>query len=128
VDVVYIRDGETHTTKLTTISKGELDALTKAFVSRPQGRGLLGIDDQRAVDIPDTKIRGVVLGTVKPSLPADMAGLKSGDIVIEFGSTPIRTREELNHRIERAIPYETIDVVVMRDGERLKIPVRMGRR
>src|SRR4051812_43508297 len=42
VDVVYIRDGETHTTKLTTISKGELDALTKAFVSRPQGRGLLG--------------------------------------------------------------------------------------
>jgi len=128
VDVVYLRDGESHTTKLTTISKGELDALTKAFVSRPQGRGLLGIDDQRAVDIPNTTMRGVVLGTVKPSLPGDMAGLKSGDVVIEFGGTPIRTAEELNHRIQRAIPYETTEVVVMRDGERLKIPVKMGRR
>ena len=128
VDVVYTRDGETHTTKLTTITKGELDGLTKAFASRPQGRGLLGIDDQRAIDIPNTTMRGVVLGTVKPSLPADMAGLKSGDIVIEFAGTPIRTAEELNHRIQRAIPYETIDVVVLRDGERLKIPVKMGRR
>jgi S1-C subfamily serine protease len=128
VDIVYVRDGETHTTKLTTIAKGELDALTKAFVSRPQGRGLLGIDDQRAVDIPNTTIRGVVLGTVKPSLPADMAGLKNGDVVIEFGGTAIRTAEELNHRIQRAIPYETTDVVVMRNGERLKIPVKMGRR
>ena len=49
-------------------------------------------------------------------------------IVIEFAGTPIRTAEELNHRIQRAIPYETIDVVVLRDGERLKIPVKMGRR
>jgi serine protease Do len=57
-----------------------------------------------------------------------MAGLKSGDIVIEFAGVPIRTEEELNHRIQRAIPYETVNVVVIRGTERLTIPVRMGRR
>ena len=128
VDVVYIRDGEPRTTKLTTISKGDLDQLGRVFATRPQGRGRLGIDDQQEVQIPNSKLRGVKLGTVQASLPADMAGLKNGDIVLEFGGIPIRTEAELNHRIQRAIPYEIVDIVIMRGDERLTIPVKMGRR
>src|SRR5213078_1428240 len=70
VDVVYIRDGEPRTTKLTTISKGDLDQLGRVFATRPQGRGRLGIDDQQEVQIPNSKLRGVKLGTVQASLPA----------------------------------------------------------
>ena len=132
VDVVYIRDGETKTTKLTTISKGELDELGRAFAVRPEGRGRMGIDDQERVEIAGTKLHGVRLGTIQKSLPADMAGLKSGDVVIEFNTDgdkiPIRTAEELNARIQRAIPYTTIQVVIMRGSERLEIPVKMGAR
>jgi len=128
VDVIYIRDGETKTTKLTTISKGELDQLDKAFAARPQGHGRLGIDDQKTVEIPNTKLHGVLLGEVTKSLPGDMAGLKEGDIVIEFDKIPIRTDDELNYRIQAAIPYETIVIKVMRGGAALEIPVKMGRR
>jgi serine protease Do len=129
VDVVYIRDGETKNTKLTTISEEELARLGKEFEARPVGRGRFGFDDDETVrvEIPGTKIFGVRLDEVEPSLPADMAGIKNGDIVIEFGGAPIRTPEELRSRVRRAIPYEPVDVVIMRGGERMTIPVKMGK-
>jgi hypothetical protein len=128
VDVVFIRDGETRTTKLTTISKGEFDRLAADFRNRPEGRGRLGIDDQERVDVPGTNLHGVRLGTVEKSLPADMAGLKSGDIVIEFDNVPIRTSGELDSRIQRAVPYTTVVVKIIRGAERLEIPIKVGRR
>jgi hypothetical protein len=129
VDIVYLRDGETQSTKLTTISKAEFDRLAREFRDRPEGRGRFGFDDDRTerVPIPGTKMFGVKVDRISPSLPADMAGVKSGDVIVEFAGVPIRTEEELNSRVIRAIPYETIKVVVMRNGERLEIPVKMGK-
>ena len=129
VDVVYIRDGETKNTKLTTISREELNRLSGVFADRPEGLGRFGYeeDESERVEIPGTKMFGVRLDKVDPSLPADMAGIKNGDIVIEFAGVPIRTPEELHSRVRRAIPYQPVDVVVMRGGERLKIPVKMGK-
>jgi hypothetical protein len=129
VDVVYLRDGETRNTKLTTISKAELDHLNRVFRDRPEGIGRFGYDNDNSerVEIPGTKMFGVRLDDVSASLPADMAGIKQGDIVIEFAGVPIRTPEELTSRVHRAIPYVPIDVVVMRGAERLTIPVKMGK-
>lgn len=129
VEVVYLRDGKPLTTKLTTISESELAQLGKAFAGRAEGKGRLGISGQDEVEIPELGIRGVKLERVDSSMPADMAGLKSGDIVIEFGGAPIRTGAEFSNRILRAIPYDPpVDVVVIRGSERLKIPVRMGKK
>src|SRR3984893_15040625 len=128
VDVVFIRDGETKTTKLQTISKGEFDQLAGAFRRRPEGQGKLGIDDQELVEVPGTKLHGVKLGKVDPSMSAALAGIKDGDIVIEFAGTPIRTVDELTSRIHRAVPFSSIDVVVVRGDERLTIPVKIGGR
>jgi S1-C subfamily serine protease len=129
VDIVYVRDGETKNTKLTTISKAEFDHLARVFRDRPEGRGRFGYDNDRTelVPIPGTKMFGVRVDRISPSLPADMAGIKGGDIIVEFDGVPIRTEEELSSRILRAVPYATINVVVMRNGERLEIPVKMGK-
>jgi membrane-associated protease RseP (regulator of RpoE activity) len=129
LDIVYIRDGETKNTKLTTISKAEFDHLAREFRDRPEGRGRFGYDNDRTelIPIPGTKMFGVRVDRISPSLPADMAGIKSGDIIVEFDGVPIRTEEELSSRILRAIPYTTINVVIMRNGERLEIPVKMGK-
>jgi S1-C subfamily serine protease len=130
VDVVYVRDGETKTTKLTTVSKAEFDQLVAAFRHRPEGQGKLGIDDQEVVEIQvrGARLHGVKLGSIDPSMSAALAGLQNGDIVIEFAGKPIRTEEELTQRIHQAIPYSTVPVVVMRGSNRLEIPVKMGRR
>lgn len=129
VDVVYIRDGETKTTKLTTVSKEEFDRLGRVFSKRPEGHGRFGFekDNTEPVPIPGTKIVGIRLDDVMTNGSADMAGIKKGDIVIEFDKVPIRTAGELLSRVVRAVPYSTVTVVVMRGTERIEIPVKMGR-
>ena len=154
VDVEYIRDGEKKTTKLTTISQEDFRRLSMLFEKRPEGRGQFGYDDGNAdrVKIPGTNIFGVKLNQILQSRPADLAGIKEGDIVIQFGNVPIRTEEEFRMRVRRALPYTTVDVVVMRaapkaaaeqgedaaegeDGaegkdaklEKITIPVKMGK-
>lgn len=129
VDIVYLRDGEFKTTKMTTISEDEMDRLTEAFEDRPEGRGLFGYEDSDAkrVEIPQLKIFGVQLNDVNPNNPADIAGIKNGDIVIEFDKIPIRTPSEFLSRVRRALPASTVTVVVIRNGERLEIPVKMGK-
>ncbi len=81
--------------------------------------------------MPGTNIRGVRLDTILRSRPADIAGIKNGDIVVEFDGVPIRTRDEFLMRVRRAKPYSTVNVVVMRgEGdvkEKLEIPVKMGK-
>lgn len=128
VEVTFIRDGETKTVKLTTISEKENESLAEAFDDRPEGNGFLGVDDDqfKRVQIADTKIYGVQVNEVYKNRPGYIAGLRDGDIVIEFGGVPIRTIEEFNKRIDRALPDSTVKVVVIRGGERLEIPVKMG--
>ena len=129
VDVVYIRDSETKTTKLTTVSKEEFDRLGRTYRQRPEGHGRFGFDDDNTerVPIPGTKMFGIRLDEIHTNFPADMAGIKEGDIVIEFDKVPIRTPEELSARVRRAIPYSTITVVVVRGSETIPIQVKMGR-
>lgn len=130
VDVVFIRDGETKTTKLTTISKEEYDYLIRAFQNRPEGRPRLGYNDNdvERVEIPGTNLHGVKLNSIESSRPADLAGVKEGDIVIAVNEIPIRTRGEFVSRVARAIPYSTINLTVIRGEEKLTIPVKVGRR
>ena len=133
VEIEYMRDGATKTTQLTTISIEEYRRLDKVFERRPEGRAQFGYEDGDAEDVtvPGTNIRGVKLETILRSRPADIAGIKAGDIVIEFDGVPIRTRDEFLMRVRRAKPYSTVNVVVMRgEGdvkEKLEIPVKMGK-
>lgn len=129
VDIVYLRDGEIKTTKLTTISEDEMERLNEIFAARPQGRGLFGYEDNDAerVEIPALKIFGVQLNDINANNPADIAGIKEKDIVIEFDKIPIRTPGEFLSRVRRALPASVVTVVVIRNGERLEIPVKMGK-
>ncbi|HET6669355.1 MAG TPA: PDZ domain-containing protein [Pyrinomonadaceae bacterium] len=129
VDVIYLRDGEQKMTKLTPITRADFERLEREFANRAGGKGRFGFDDDdtERVPIPGTKMFGVRLDDISQNLPADMAGIKEGDIVVEFDGVPIRTPEELSARVRRAVPYNTIKVVVMRGAEMLEIPVKMGR-
>jgi len=126
VDLIYLRDGISHTTKLTTISEDEFDRL-RDIGDRPEG--MFGFETNRTerVSIPETKTYGVKLKWVRPNGPADLFGIKEGDIITEFDKVPIRTAQELTSRVRRASPRSIVEVVVIRDGETIKIPVTMGR-
>ncbi len=124
VEVVYLRDGETKTTQLTTISNRDYDS--DAFM--PKERGMLGIDDTERVAVEGTKIYGVRVGEVYANRPADLFGIKQGDIIVEFDKKPVRTDGGLFGYINQAKPGSTVDIVVYREGQRITLPVKMGRR
>ena len=133
VDIEYIRDGEKKKTQLTTISQDESRRLTRDFERRPEGRAQFGYEDGDAERVqvpgkePGKAIYGVKLNSLLQSRPADIAGIKEGDVVIEFDEVPIRTPDEFLMRVRRALPYSTVKVVVMRGEEKLEIPVKMGK-
>ena len=136
VDVEYLRDGQKKTAKLTTISMEDNRRLTREFDRRPEGKGAFGYEDGDAerVQVPGTKLYGVKLGTVLRSRPADLAGVKEGDIITAWDGIPIRTTDELLMRVRRALPYSTVTLSIMRPGEKegdplqkLEIPVKMGK-
>jgi membrane-associated protease RseP (regulator of RpoE activity) len=129
VDVVYLRDGETKKTKLTTISESDYNELDRAARNRPEGRGKFGFERFRTTPVanPETKTYGVRLDYVETNGPADLFGIKVGDIITEFDGVPVRTRDELLSRVYRAIPRSSVQLTLIRDGQIMKIPVTMGR-
>jgi serine protease Do len=130
VEVIYTRDGKVKKVMLTTISRSEKLHLDAVFKEREAGLAQLGYDDGEAevVSVPGRNINGVQLNGLSSSGPAAIAGVQEGDIVIEFDGTPIRTTSELVLRVRRAIPYSTVQLVVIRGTEQLEIPVKMGKR
>jgi membrane-associated protease RseP (regulator of RpoE activity) len=129
VDVIYLRDGEPKKTQLTTISPDESDQLREAFDDRPEGKGFFGYEDRRTteISIPETKTYGVRIDFLYPNNPAILFGIKVGDIITEFDGVPIRTSAELLSRVKRAIPDQIIKIKLIRDGQRIEVPVRMGK-
>jgi hypothetical protein len=128
VEVIYLRDGLTKKTLMTTISEDSLNQLKEIFNSRPD-KGKFGFDSNRTRSIsnPETKTFGVRIDWVETNGPADLFGIKEGDIITDFDKIPIRTSAELRSRVRRAIPKSIVEVGLLRDGEALKIPVTMGR-
>jgi S1-C subfamily serine protease len=136
VDIEYLRDGQKKTAKLTTISMEENRRLTREFERRPEGRAHFGYEDGDAerMQVPGTNIYGVKLGTVLRSRPADLAGVKEGDVVTAWDGVPIRTSDELLMRVRRSLPYSSVTLTIMRPGanegdpyQKVEIPVKMGK-
>ena len=126
VEVVYLRDGETKTTQLTTISEEANEKLDEQFDDRHEGEGYIGEGtDLERVKVPGMNIYGVQLNDINKKNSAYISGLRDGDIVIEFGGIPTRTRRELESRIVRAEPNSTVKAVVVRGSERLEIPIQI---
>lgn len=129
VEIVYLRDGISHTAQMTTMSGDESDRLAREFRNRPEGRGMFGFESERMTPIsdPQTKTFGVRIDYVQPNGPADLFGIKEGDIITDFDHVPIRTPDEFLSRVRRAIPRVPVEVAVLRDGKPLKIMVTIGR-
>ena len=69
------------------------------------------------------------LGRLERNGPADLAGLKRGDVITDFNGKPVRTAGDLRLRIYEAIPNSIVNVVLLRDGQVVqegRAPDRVG--
>ena len=65
-----------------------------------------------------TEIEGLLLGGVMGGGPAEKAGLRKGDVIVEFAGAPILNIYDYMNALEAARIGEPLTVVFLRDGER----------
>ncbi len=68
------------------------------------------------------------IAEVEPGQPADKAGIKVGDVVVEFGGQEIRTFSDLVSRVAESTPGEVVKVVVRRDEQLIELDLVIGRK
>jgi len=75
--------------------------------------------------IPDyaTEVVGVKLSGVRAGGPADQAGLKGGDIIVEFGGKKIANIYDYTYAMDAVKIGQPTEVVVLRDGRRVTLSV-----
>ncbi len=70
--------------------------------------------------------KGVELESVQPGGAAEKAGIKSGDVIVEFDGTPITYFDELRATIMRKAPGDKVRVKVLRGEEALEFDCELG--
>ena len=75
--------------------------------------------------IPDytTEGTGVKISGVRAGGPADKAGLKGGDIIVEFGGQQIANIYDYTYALDAVKIGAPVEVVVLRDGKRMQLTV-----
>lgn len=88
-------------------------------------RGRLGVqvqsaplteEEARALGLP--KPHGAVIGSVERGSPADRAGLRAGDVIVEFNGKPIPDGEQLTAMVVTTAAGTRVPVTFYRNGQR----------
>lgn len=94
-------------------------------------RGWLGVQIQRVDrDLAESfgldRAAGALVTRVFADSPAEEAGIREGDIITEFGGRAIDLSSDLPHVVGRFKAGTDTEVKVVRTGESLTLPVKVG--
>jgi serine protease Do len=96
-------------------------------------RGYLGV----YIDTPDAELsealglkenEGAVIVEVQKDTPADRAGLKKYDVIVEVDGQKIEEAQQLTNLIASYDPGKRVNLKIVRDGKVKNIPVKLGER
>ena len=96
-------------------------------------RGYIGVYMQditpkfaKALDLKSSD--GVIVNQVEANSPASRAGLKEGDIIIEFDEKKTKNMHVLRTQVASTKPGSKVKVLILRDGDEKKITVVLDER
>ena len=96
-------------------------------------RGYLGMtitdvteETKDAFNLPEA--RGALVQNVEPGKPADKAGIRHGDVVVEIDGKPIRNNRELIDYISYQPVGSSVKITVIRDGKRQTLTAKTAQR
>ena len=94
-------------------------------------RGWIGVRIQDVTEDLTTNVglqapRGALIAGLTGDGPAEKAGIKAGDIVVEFAGKPVENMRALPRLVADTPPGEVVDVTVMRDGKEVQLKVEVG--
>ncbi|HET8903090.1 MAG TPA: Do family serine endopeptidase, partial [Saccharospirillum sp.] len=72
------------------------------------------------------RAEGALIARVFDGSPAAEGGIQADDIILEFDGTPVRRYSDLPPLVGQVKPGNTVDVLVLRNGEREMVEVTIG--
>jgi membrane-associated protease RseP (regulator of RpoE activity) len=72
--------------------------------------------------------QGIGVSRVTEGSPAEKAGLKKGDVILQFDGEPVTTNRKLFRLIGEAAPEQTVKLTISRSGSEQQISVTLGQR
>ena len=75
------------------------------------------------ISVEDQRERGAIIRRIEPNSPAERAGLREGDVILEFDREPVIGVQQLTRLVRETPAGRTVDVKVRRDTreETLKV-------
>ncbi|HEY7697727.1 MAG TPA: Do family serine endopeptidase, partial [Vicinamibacteria bacterium] len=95
-------------------------------------RGFLGVtiqpvDEDIARSLGLASEEGALVASVVSGGPADRAGIEAGDVIVAIDGNHVAHVKELTRRIAALAPNSRTELEVLRNGERKKLDVRIGK-
>jgi len=93
-------------------------------------RGRLGI---RGADITEAiknqlklnTTKGVIISQVEPDSPADKAGLKKYDVIVEINAQPVDNWKDLRFKVADIQPGNVVTIKIIREGKELTVKAKV---
>jgi S1-C subfamily serine protease len=116
----------------------DIEAWTRTRPQFGSDGALLGVQTQPVTEslaktLELTTTDGALVNSVVRGSPADRAGLRTSDLIVEINGEPVKSPLELHEQIQKAGPGAKITVGVIRDGKKETLdatlaqqPLRLG--
>ena len=94
-------------------------------------RGMLGVSIQPvtadlAQGLGLKEARGVAISSVTPGGPADKAGLKQGDVILQVNGKTVNDANELRNMIASMAPGTDVTLTIARNGAEQQVHAKLG--
>ncbi|MEM8694860.1 MAG: Do family serine endopeptidase [Pseudomonadota bacterium] len=96
-------------------------------------RGYLGVsiqpmNDDIAESLGLPANRGEIVARVEPGEAAEAAGIRQGDVIVSVNGRDVTPDETLSYIVANLPVGSRVPIVLIRDGERVRVTARMGER
>ena len=81
----------------------------------------VSIRDLNDDELKAGKTGGVVVEDVDADSPAQKAGFKAGDIVVDFDGERVRSSQQFTRLVQETAGGRSVQATVMRDGQRVQV-------
>ncbi len=101
--------------------------------SKKVSRGWLGVtiqdvDENTAKALGLTETTGALVSTVLPGDPADQAGIKTSDVILEVNGKAVANSAELTQNVASLAPGDKAKLVIWRKGGKITLTATLGER
>jgi len=96
---------------------GELERSARSLMT------LAGRGAEIGVRVGESPTTGVVIEEVQPDSPAEKAGLKRDDVVVEFDGERVRSTRQFSRLVTETPPGRSVTATIMRDGQKKELRI-----